>query len=437
MTAFLNVYLDGVLAGQLAQTAGGALAFAYDSSYTARANPTPLSLSMPLSGSRHSNRVVAAWLEGLLPDNLAVREEWARRFEVSARNPFALLRHVGRDAAGAVQVLPVDVDPPDAAQRTGDVRRLTEDELSGLLLRLTVGDHGWDVGAGSGRWSLAGAQNKVALHRLDDGGWGVPQDATPTTHIFKPTRAGTRFEDLHVNEFVCLRAAGLLGLRVARVDLVDVGGAKTLVSTRYDRGRGQDGMWLRLHQEDLLQAMSYPPTKKYQSDGGPSVKNVASLLSTLALADRDAVRSAFFDAFAFNVLVGGTDAHAKNYSLLLRGPRVALAPLYDVASYAPYLKRGEAVRSSMKVGRTWLVRDVTVEDWVAVGLSLGLEATEAVDRVERLRTGLPEAVLAAAEAAPAPFVEDARRVATAVARQVHLRAPRLPRASQPTRNSAE
>lgn len=437
MTAFLNVYLDGVLAGQLAQTAGGALACAYDSTYTARANPTPLSLSMPLSGSRHSNRVVASWLEGLLPDNLAVREEWARRFEVSPRNPFALLRHVGRDAAGAVQVLPVDVDSPDAAQRTGDVRRLTEDELSGLLLRLTVGDHGWDVGAGSGRWSLAGTQNKVALHRLDDGGWGVPQDATPTTHIFKPTRAGTRFEDLHVNEFVCLRAAGLLGLRVARVDLVDVGGAKTLVSTRYDRGRGQDGMWLRLHQEDLLQAMSYLPTKKYQSDGGPSVKNVASLLSTLALADRDAVRSAFFDAFAFNVLVGGTEAHAKNYSLLLRGPRVALAPLYDVASYAPYLKTGEAVRSSMKVGRTWLVRDVTVEDWVAVGLSLGLEATEAVDRVERLRTGLPEAVLAAAEAAPAPFVEDAHRVATAVARQTHLRAPHLPRASQATRNSAD
>lgn len=47
----------------------------------------------------------------------------------------------------------------------------------------------------------------------------------------------------------------------------------------------------------------------------------------------------------------------------------------------------------MKVGRAWLVRDVIVKGWVAVGLSLGLEATEAVDRVERLRAGLPEAVL--------------------------------------------
>lgn len=85
----------------------------------------------------------------------------------------------------------------------------------------------------------------------------------------------------------------------------------------------------------------------------------------VGLTDRDPVRTAFLDAFAFNVLVGGTDAHAKNYSLLLRGPRVALAPLYDAASYAPYLQPGEAVHSSMKVGHSWQVRDVTVEDWVA------------------------------------------------------------------------
>ncbi|WP_295696556.1 HipA domain-containing protein [Lapillicoccus sp.] len=245
-------------------------------------------------------------------------------------------------------MLPVDVDPPDAAERSGDVRRRSEGEVRDMLLALTVGDQGWQVGTGSGRWSLAGAQNKVALHRLDDGVWGVPNDSTPTTHVLKPTSVGTRFADLHVNEFVCVRAAGLLGLRVAHVDLADFGGAKTLVSTRYDRRRDPAGAWLRLHQEDLLQAMSYPSSKKYRADGGPSVKDVATLLATLGLADRDLVRTAFFEAFAFNVLVGGSDAHAKNYSLLLRGPRVALAPLYDSASYAPYLRRGEAVRSSIK-----------------------------------------------------------------------------------------
>jgi len=435
MTQYLDVFLDGVRAGRLTQAPGGAVTFSYDDEYTTRRSPTPLSLSMPLTRSRHTNRVVTAWLEGLLPDNLAVREEWGRRFEVSARSAFSLLRHVGRDAAGAVQVLPVDVDPPDAALRTGEVRRLSEAEVTEMLVALTMRDNGWEVGEGAGRWSLAGAQNKVALHRLDDGTWAVPLDSTPTTHILKPTRADTRFADLHVNEFVCLRAAGLLGLRVAEVDLVDFGGAKTLVVTRYDRGRtrGMGKAWLRLHQEDLLQAMSYRPEKKYQADGGPSVKNVAMLFSTLALPDRELVRSAFFDALAYNVLVGGTDAHPKNYSVLLRGPRVALAPLYDVASYAPYLKQGESLRSSMKVGMHWQVRDVTVEDWTQVGAALGLDQDEALKRVERFRQGLPDALADAAATAPGPFLKDAQRVAKAVARQGHLKAVRLTRASHSQR----
>jgi serine/threonine-protein kinase HipA len=385
-----------------------------------------LSLAMPLTGARHPNRVVTAWLEGLLPDNLAVREEWGRRFQVPARNAFSLLRHVGREAAGAVQVLPVDVDPPDAARRTGEVRRLPEAEVAELLVSLTVRDDGWGVGAVSGRWSLAGAQNKIALHRLDDGSWAVPLDSTPTTHILKPTRADTRFADLHVNEFVCLRGAGLLGLRVAEVDLVDFGGAKTLVSTRYDRARSplMHGTWLRLHQEDLLQALSYRPEKKYQSDGGPGVKHIAKLLDTLALPDRQLVRSAFFDALAFNVLVGGTDAHAKNYSVLLRGPRVALAPLYDVASYAPYARDGDPLRSSMRVGRHWRLRDVTAADWTEVGAALGLARDESLERVERLRRDLPEAVLAAAATAPRAFRKDAERVARVIAHKDHLQTTR-------------
>lgn len=289
-----------------------------------------------------------------------------------------------------------------------------------MLVTLATRDAGWEVGDGSGRWSLAGAQNKVALHRCDDGTWAVPMDSTPTTHILKPSQTHARFADLHVNEFVCLRAAGLLGLRTARVDLVDFGGAKTLISTRYDRGRTKGGAWQRLHQEDLLQAMSYRPEKKYQADGGPSIKNIAQLFSTLALADRELVRTAFFDALACNVLVGGTDAHAKNYSVLLRGPRVALAPLYDVASYAPYLRSGEALRSSMKVGQHWHVRDATVQDWAEVGAALGLDSEQSLARVERLRQALPDALASAAATAPSSFRKDAQRFAGGVARQRHL-----------------
>jgi len=50
-------------------------------------------------------------------------------------------------------------------------------------------------------------------------------------------------------------------------------------------------------------------------------------------------------------LIAGTDAHAKNYSLLLSGPQVRLAPLYDVASILPYDEFDlRKVKLAMKIG---------------------------------------------------------------------------------------
>ena len=67
----------------------------------------PLSLSMPLAAKEHGPAAIEAFLWGLLPDNEFVLDRWARKFQVSARNVFALISHVGEDCAGAVQfVLP-------------------------------------------------------------------------------------------------------------------------------------------------------------------------------------------------------------------------------------------------------------------------------------------------------------------------------------------
>ena len=81
------------------------LGFSYDDEYTVRADPTPLSLSLPVLSNRHRDKAVRAYLEGLLPDSEGARQRWAREYHVSPNNPFALLAHVGRDAAGAVQIL--------------------------------------------------------------------------------------------------------------------------------------------------------------------------------------------------------------------------------------------------------------------------------------------------------------------------------------------
>jgi len=82
------------------------------------------------------------------------------------------------------------------------------------------------------RFSLAGAQPKIALHR-GPAGWARPLGSTPTTHILKPT-PGT-YRRLDLVEHLTMRAATHLGLTVAGSELTQFGGIHAFVTARYDR----------------------------------------------------------------------------------------------------------------------------------------------------------------------------------------------------------
>ncbi|GAB3198975.1 type II toxin-antitoxin system HipA family toxin [Nocardioides hungaricus] len=412
----LRVYLDGIPIGTATQTPQGALSFVYDEDYRLDPEATPLSLSMPLARAEHGTKAVRAYLDGLLPDSPSARQRWARQYNVSPGNPFALLLHVGRDAAGAVQVLPPEVAAGDTLARDGDIEWLTDDDFAAMAHDLAENGESWDPGRFGGRWSLAGAQPKMALHRdPDTSRWGIPRDATPTTHIIKPAIEG--FAQHHINEALCLRAAHEAGLSAAEVGLVEVADVQAVISHRYDRYQEDDGYWVRVHQEDLCQALAVHPERKYQSDGGPGVGDVADLLARLPIGDREISAERFFKCLAFNVLVGGTDAHAKNYSLILSGPRAQLAPLYDVASAAPY-QQHERLSTPMKVGDHWKMLDVTTGDWAKVGRRLGIHADRAVAWIEELRRDLPAAFARAAGSLPDDAGAEAERMASRIVEHV-------------------
>lgn len=393
----LRIYLDGTPAGTVTQSSHGSLAFTYDDEYIDQTDPTPLSMSLPVLSNRHRDKAVRAYLEGLLPDSEGARQRWGREYNVSPNNPFALLAHVGRDAAGAVQILPPDIDPADARARTHDIQWLSDADLADLAQDLAAHQYDWDPGRFGGRWSLAGAQPKVALFRDPKSGqFGIPRDSTPTTVILKPAIAG--YARHHINESLCLRAASEAGLLAARAEVVEIADVQVLISTRYDRF--DDGTtWHRVHQEDMCQALSVHPSLKYQSDGGPGVGEIADLLNRLPIEDRDVNAERFFKALAYNVLIGATDAHAKNYSLVLIGSRAQVSPIYDVASAAPYDQR-ERLRSSMKIGEHWKMLDVNTSDWTKVGRRLGISADRAVAWVDELRNELPGAFERAAASLP-------------------------------------
>jgi serine/threonine-protein kinase HipA len=393
MTDSLTVITDDEVAGLLTRMPGGRLQFTYSEEYAARANATPLSLSMPLTQRSHADHVVTPWLWGLLPDDPSVLARWARHFDLSSAAPFTLLgTPIGRDCPGAVRFAP-PAQLDRVLQATGRVTWLANDDVAQLLGELRRDTTSW-LGAGfTGQFSLAGAQAKTAL-LYQEGRWGIPSGSTPTTHILKPAISGLAEHDL--NEHLCLDAARRVGLRTVTSRIARFGDQSAIVVTRYDRYPDGGGFG-RIHQEDLCQAMGIPPTRKYQNEGGPGPRDVAELFQR-AMPPRDAGHAVrqFADALIWNWVIAGTDAHAKNYSLLLRHGEVFLAPLYDIASALPYGDHEKKLRLAMKIGGEYQLNPHR-NRWPAAAVDLGLSSGEVVDRARELATRAGDAFADAAK----------------------------------------
>lgn len=387
----LIVLANGVRMGRvLRHRRRNVLRLVYDDEWMAGAESHPLSLSLPLSAGSHGDDKVEPFLWGLLPDDREVIARWAERYTVSPGNVFRLLEHVGEDCAGAIQfVVPERVAALTKAGRRARIRWLSEDEMAqrmALLLR----DHSASrTGDDVGRFSLAGAQPKTALcYDATKNRWGVPSGTTPTTHVLKP--ATGRFAGFELVEHFCQELASYVGLAAARSTVRRFGDVDVFVSERYDRVRSGRSV-VRVHQEDLCQALGRPPRLKYQSDGGPSTAEIGALLRNHSATPTQDLTQ-FFDALVLHWVLLGTDAHAKNYSVLhAGGGRVRLAPLYDLASALPYPQQMpvQKLKLAMKVGGEYRIRALQRRHWEREAAALGLVVVDAMARIRRQLQALP------------------------------------------------
>lgn len=372
--------------GHVLRNSNGRLKFLYEQAWQSADDAFPLSLSMPLASVEHSHEKIDAFLWGLLPDNATVLDHWGRQFQVSPRNAFALLSHVGEDCAGAVQFIPPERLESLLAKRTEPVTWLSDEQVAERLRILRVDHAAWRLQGDSGFFSLAGAQPKTAL-LLEKGRWGVPSGRTPTTHILKPP-AG-HLAGFIINEHLCLQLARRLEFPTASSQVMTFRDEQAIVVERFDRLHRAQG-WLRIHQEDLCQALSVHPSRKYQNDGGPGPKAIVELLRTYSSAAEEDVAT-FVDSLAFNWLIAGTDAHAKNYGVLIASGGVRLAPLYDVASVLPYPRFDvNQVKLAMKVGEHYRLREIGRRDWLKTAAQLRVDSDSVVTRVTQLAESIPE-----------------------------------------------
>ncbi len=340
----LYVSLAGECLGSLSQDKGGKIIFQYaDDARRA------LSLSLPLEKHSFTSRQCEGYFNGLLPESDTVRAALAKRYGISARNDFSLLAAIGYDCPGAVSFSESEEDSGEL-EIPLEGEALSEEALEKHLLELPRKPLA--TGTANMRLSLAGAQDKTALIMLN-GALALPSARTPSTHIIKP--AIEHIAHSVENEYICMRVARELGLPVPEVSMHYANETPYYCIERYDR-EIVGGNVIRIHQEDLCQALNIKSSLKYENEGGPGLAQSFQLLEHCQrpiIAKRD-----MLERVIYNYLIGNDDAHGKNYSLLhLDGGSITFAPGYDILCTQVYASMDR--RMAMRMGKEYYPREVT------------------------------------------------------------------------------
>ncbi len=376
-----------------------------------------LSLPLPLIDRPFTQGTVKPFLDGLLPEGDA-RRAVAERLDLKAQDTFGLIKELGRDCAGAIVIQPESEGPPPLPT-TLQAEPVSDEELERRVRNLRTAPLGIDARV---RLSLAGAQEKLVLTRLPNGQWGLPVGGAPSTHILKPEVPA--YPKTVENEAFCMRLAKHLGLDVAEVETTSVGGRPLIVVKRYDRIVHADGSVERMHQEDFCQALSILPDKKYEEDGGPSLRKLAEVLAEVA--EPGSVET-LLRATVLNVAIGNGDAHGKNFSLLHEpSGALRLAPLYDLVSTLAYGVNG-LDRLAMFVDTVQRIDRVTADRLAQEAVRWGTPRQAAEAIIADVLEGLPQATQAAlGDTADVP-----KTVTDAVDRQMKLLTVGRPTARTP------
>src|SRR5215472_12023889 len=388
--ASLPVYFEQRLVGAIHVDRDGP-SFSYASGWIGLKGAFPISLTMPLKSERFASDIFLPWAANLLPESEQLRT-LGQLLGMARSDVIGLLSAIGGDTAGALsfgqpgRAFPVQWR---AVGKAEELERMIEDLPNKPFL---VGEEGVSM-------SLAGVHSKVAVAVDCDGRIFIPMNGSPSTHILKPD--SPRLPGGVQNEAFCLTLAKRMRIPAPEVTTGTAGKRTYLLVKRYDR-TDVGGRCRRLHQEDYCQALSKPPSAKYETNqtgiGGPTLKDMFDLTRRY-MTPTEIAR--LLDTVIFNLLACNSDAHAKNYSIIIRASNASLAPIYDVMCGEVW----ENVTKNLAQKIAGISRGDQLKrmHWQQFARECGLNPKQVVDRIDTFaKSAIAEAELAASEVAAMP-----------------------------------
>ncbi|MGF1749825.1 type II toxin-antitoxin system HipA family toxin [Vibrio cionasavignyae] len=413
----LIAYMNGELVGTLEKHKNGAHTFQYDKNWLTNAVTRPLSLSLKLQLPAITSDAVINYFDNLLPDSPQVRDRIVSRYKASSKQPFDLLKEIGKDSVGAIALL-----PPELPYKK---EPLSYEVLDDKKLETVLSAYKSDIPLGmleeeeDFRISVAGAQEKTALLFVDEQ-WCIPKGNTPTTHIIKlpigeiqQANATLDLKDSVENEYLCIELARALGFAVPNINIIKTDNIKALAVERFDRRWTKDRAGLlRLPQEDICQVFGMPSSIKYESQGGPGIAQIMELLmgSSNALEDR----YNFMRFQVFQWLIGATDGHAKNFSIYIdKGGSYRLTPFYDILSAYPLLggkglnirKLKLAMGLKATKGKKYEISKILPRHFLDTAKDVNFNQDTMQEIIDEIKDALPKAMLQVSATLPKGFPE--------------------------------
>jgi len=366
---------------------------------------------MPLRSGRITPDIFLPWAANLLPESEQLRTV-GQLLGMARSDVVGLLSAIGGDTAGALSIgqpgrtasfqwRPID--------KSEDLERMMEELPNKPFL---VGEEGVSM-------SLAGVQTKIAVAIDNKNRVCIPMNGSPSTHILKPD--SPRLPGGVQNEAFCLTLARRMKIQAPNIITNRAGQRTYLLVQRYDRSNVAD-RWRRLHQEDYCQALGKPPSAKYERNqtgvAGPTLKDTFHLTRRY-MPGTDVVR--LLDMVVFNVLTCNTDAHAKNYSIMIRGNGISLGPIYDVMCGEVW--ENITKNLAQRIGGESRGEYLKGIQWKRFARECGLNPSQVLERVGSLaKAAIAEAQVAASEVAamPAGAHEVLKQTREAVERRAKL-----------------
>ncbi|MBE5970679.1 MAG: type II toxin-antitoxin system HipA family toxin [Lachnospiraceae bacterium] len=309
--------------------------FSYDEDYLNSDEAAPISISMPLQEEKFDSSKTRNYFEGLLPEGFSRRAvaEWIKTDE---KDYLTILGQLGKECLGAVRIIENEKNDKAAYEKLSleEVKKLASEgatKSTQILLKTHL--------------SLTGASGKVGLYYDEENdGWYLPKGDAPSTHIVKQSHV--RLDKIVINEQLCTMAAKNVGIDVPKSFIINVGKGRDedilFATERYDRVMSKTNIGklarpYRLHQEDFAQALGIAAEQKYEHEKSGYLRQMFDLLRKKS-ANPIEDQKKMLDIIIFNYLIGNTDSHIKNYSLLYDKSLkyVRLAPAYDMVATRIY-----------------------------------------------------------------------------------------------------